>query len=658
VEPQTHSFYNAIPLSCIVLWGAARLAQTPFNEPRSVEQDSYHIFWYKLLKFFGSCWAPAMSTPSTSTTLSSILVLGRATWQSTAGDRARFYGFIALSLFAYSVELLIPWAIGWTLGVFVKGGITPEAFEEGLKGIGAYVVLRMVFATSHHVARYLQGTAAYSARFRKLEEVFGALLSFPLKWHVHHHSGENLSRLHRSVGAIEQVINNYIWQIIDGIVKFLFATIAIFALDFEVAVTVLLMGFVTVMVMILFNARLTKNIRKNNRFYDRLNRTCVDYLSNIITVKTLRLETPANNYLVQQRSEGFRLCRKIWKYQELKWGTIAVGYSLVMGASLIIYFRNHTSVGRAFEVAQVYVLLNYLDRIFGAISSFTGYYGAVIESSIAYDDASSFLSESQELRAPSRPSRIPREWHTLRLKEVEFSYGGEIANLRSIELEIRRGEKVALVGPSGGGKSTLLKVLAGMLAVQKGAAHGAHGELYTLDDVAGVSILVPQEPEIFSETVRYNLSFGQDFSAEQLQKAIEICRIDHLLDKLSDGWDSNLEEAGLNISVGERQRLALARGILRVPGKDILLLDEPTSSLDPLTEKQIFAGILHTFSELTVITACHRLALVPMFDRIIYIKDGKVEEVGSFPELRAAGKAFAAAWADYERTVVSGDSTT
>jgi ABC-type multidrug transport system fused ATPase/permease subunit len=103
--------------------------------------------------------------------------------------------------------------------------------------------------------------------------------------------------------------------------------------------------------------------------------------------------------------------------------------------------------------------------------------------------------------------------------------------------------------------------------------------------------------------------------------------------------------------------LALARGILRVPGKDILLLDEPTSSLDPLTEKQIFAGILHTFSELTVITACHRLALVPMFDRIIYIKDGRVEEVGSFPELRAAGRAFSAAWADYERTVVSGDST-
>jgi ABC-type multidrug transport system fused ATPase/permease subunit len=161
---------------------------------------------------------------------------------------------------------------------------------------------------------------------------------------------------------------------------------------------------------------------------------------------------------------------------------------------------------------------------------------------------------------------------------------------------------------------------------------------------------------VFSETIRYNLAFDQNFSDGEIQRALELCRIDHLPQKLPQGMDSQLEEAGLNISGGERQRLALARGVLRVPGKDILLLDEPTSSLDPLTEKQIFASILHEFKDLTVITACHRLALVPMFDTVVYIKDGRVEEVGSFNELRAAGKGFSAAWADYERTVISGET--
>lgn len=590
------------------------------------------------------------------TTLASVGNLARASWESTAGTRVRFFCFVSLYVIAYSLDLLVPWAIGWTLGVFVKNGLTQEAFNQSLNGIALYVGLKMAYAASHHFGRYFQGTTAYNSRFKKLEEVFTALITFPLKWHVHHHTGENLSRLHRSVGAIESVVSNYVWQIIDGVMKFFAATLLIFALDAEVAIVVLVMGFVTVMVMILFNSRLTRNIRKNNRFYDRLNRTCVDYLSNIITVKTLRLEAPAISYLTEQRDEGFRLSRKIWKYQELKWGTIAVGYSLVMGTSLLVYFNNQRQLGTAFDVAQVYVLLNYLDRIFAAIGSFTGYYGGIIEAATAYDDASTVLNESKQLMEPIRNGNLPRAWSTLDLKDVSFSYGGEVQNLKRVSVSIKRGEKVALVGPSGGGKSTLLKVMSGMLAVQEGEAFTDDGGRYTLEDVAQVSLLVPQEPEIFSETVRYNLSFGQEFSEQQMQKAIEICRIDHLLQKLSKSWDSELEEAGLNISVGERQRLALARGILRVPGKDILLLDEPTSSLDPLTEKQIFAGILHQFSDLTVITACHRLALVPLFDKVIYVKDGRVEEVGSFPELRAAGRGFSAAWSDYERTVTSGES--
>jgi ABC-type multidrug transport system fused ATPase/permease subunit len=242
------------------------------------------------------------------------------------------------------------------------------------------------------------------------------------------------------------------------------------------------------------------------------------------------------------------------------------------------------------------------------------------------------------------------------LDNVAFSYGGETQNLRDIFMSLRKGEKVALVGPSGGGKSTLLKVLSGMLAANGGTVTASDGKSYTLDDVADISILVPQEPEVFSESLRYNLSFNQDFTDTEILKALELCKIDHLVQKLPNGLDSTLEEAGLNISGGERQRLALARGILRVPGKDILLLDEPTSSLDPLTEKQIFANILTEFKELTVVTACHRLALVPLFDTVVYIRDGRVEEIGSFPALRAAGKGFSAAWADYERTVVKVES--
>jgi ATP-binding cassette subfamily B protein len=593
---------------------------------------------------------------SPANTLSSVLALSKASWDATLGHRLRLTSFILLYVTAYSIDLLVPWAIGWILAVFVKNGVTEEALSESMRWILLYVFLKMVYAATHHLGRYFQGTTAYSARFKKLEEVFTAILSFPLKWHVSHHTGENLSKLNRSVGAIESVLSNYIWQIIDGVMKFFAASLLLFALDTQVALTVIVMGAITVMVMIMFNARLTKNIRRNNRFYDKLNRTCVDYLSNIITVKTLHLERPAVRYLTAQRGDGLRLSRKTWKYQELKWGTIAVGYSLVMGTSLYLYFGNQRALGTAFDVAQVYVLLNYLDRIFAAIGSFTGYYGGIIEAATAYDDASGVLNESNALAPQLLSGNLrSKEWQGIHLNNLSFSYGGTHSNLSDLSLSIRRGEKIALVGPSGGGKSTLLKVLAGMLTPQQGAASTDTGLELRFDDIAQVSLLVPQEPEIFSESVRFNINFDQDFSKEAMQRAVEICRIDHILEKLPNGWDSPLEEAGLNVSVGERQRLALARGILRVPGKEILLLDEPTSSLDPLTEKQIFTGILHEFRDISVITACHRLALVPLFDTVVFVKDGRIEEIGSFAELRAAGRGFAAAWSDYERTVINKD---
>jgi len=594
--------------------------------------------------------------PTTPSVSHSIKRLTIATWESTLGDRTRFFAFISLFIIAYSLDLMVPWAIGEILQAVVTGGLSPESLATAMRGIWLFVGLKMAYALSHHYGSYLKGLTAYTSRFRKLEEVFSALIRFPLKWHVYHHTGENLSRLNRSVGAVESVIANYTWQIIDGVMKFVVVAMLIFLLDFEVAITVILMGFVTIVVMILFNARLTKNIRRNNRFNDRLNRTSVDYLSNIITVKTLHLETPAVGYLKAQREEGLNLSQKIWKYQELKWGTIAIGYSLVMGVSLFIYLNNQRALGTTFDIATAYVLLNYLDRIWAAIGSFTGYYGGIIEAAIAYDDASSVITESGDLTIPVRASTLPKNWSSLTMRDISFSYGGDVANLDGISLAISKGEKIALVGPSGGGKSTLLKVMAGMLSIQHGLVTTPDGAIFSIEDLAGVSILVPQEPEIFSESLYFNLSFGEHFTTEQLQRALEICRIDHLLQKLPHGWDSILEEAGLNISVGERQRLSLARGILRVPGKDLLLLDEPTSSLDPLTEKQIFAGILHEFGKLTVMMACHRLSLVPLFDKVIYVRDGRIEEIGTFPELRAAGRGFSAAWADYERTIVSGES--
>lgn len=581
-----------------------------------------------------------------------IKALVAASWESTNDQRRRFYLFVVLFVVSNLFDLGVPWAIGYTLGVFVKYGFGEEAFRLGTLGVLAYVALRLAQTATHHLARYYQTTTAYSARMNMLQKIFGSFMRFPLHWHIKTHSGENLSKLHRSAGAVDMTISTYVWQVIEGVVKITFASSAIFLLDFWVAINVIVTCMITIYIMIHFNSRLTQSIRNNNGFVNKVNRICVDYLYHIVTVKTLGLEKQAEGYLAAQKNEGLGYSKRISKYSELKWGTTATGHGLVLGTSLFIYFYGHRGV--AFEIAQVYVLLDYLNRIFQAVGSFTAYYGGIIEASIAYEDGRHIIEEANQIEREKIIFDVDKNWNTISVRDLTFSYAvGDRPGLQDLSIDIIKGDKVALVGPSGGGKSTFLKILGGLLSPQSYTLYSDVQNDIPISEIGQVALLVPQEPEIFSESLYFNMTMGDDFDPAQIAKFISLCRLSGVIDKLGDGIETFLAENGLNLSVGEKQRVALARGLLRARDRELLLLDEPTSSLDPKTEKEIFLGLLSEFSDRTIITACHRLNLVPLFDKVIYVAAGVVEEVGSFSELIEKKGAFYRAWEDYQKKVGS-----
>ncbi len=452
--------------------------------------------------------------------------------------------------------------------------------------------------------------------------------------------------------SIDGVIGTFIWQIIEGSVKVVFASIAIFALDFWVATNVLAMSVITIAAMILFNRRLISRIRKNNAFYDKLNRIFVDYLTNIVTVKTLGVEESAIRHLRTTKPEGKSLIKSIAGLMELKWGSTGVGYAVVIGSSLLIYFYGHKDLNQPLDVAQVYVLLDYLNRIFQAIGSFTGYYSGIIEASTAYEDATTVFKESGQYppRVSGALSDIP--WNSVSVKKLNFTYiSGDKVGLNNVWVELGRGEKIALVGQSGSGKSTLLKVFGGLIAPDSYTMSTDTQTSLTFDDLAPDCLLIPQEPEIFSERLRYNLTMGEDYDPKELSFFLSLCKLDTLVSRLPSGLDSDLAEKGLNLSVGEKQRIGLARGLLRAGKKSIILLDEPTSSLDPKNEKEIFLGLLYHFSNRTIISSVHRLNLVPLFDKIVFMAQSNVLEVGTFSELIEAKGHFYRVWDEYERNV-------
>ncbi|MCY1059059.1 ABC transporter ATP-binding protein [Nannocystis sp. SCPEA4] len=553
-----------------------------------------------------------------------LMALVWASWEALGASRARFYLFVALFVGANTAELLVPWAIGYTVGVFVEHGFTRVAYESALLGIAAYLGLRFANIVLHHLGRYVQSGVAYHARMHTLGRVFRALLGYELHWHVERHTGENLAKLNRSALAVSNVVGQYSWQVLEGTVKVVLASAALLALDWVVAANVVVMSAATIAAMMYFNRRLVEHIRRTNQFDNKIGRVCVDYLANMVTVKTLSLEKNAESELAGHREEGRANVRRVSRFSELKWAAVSCGYALVMATSLLWYFHGAGVRSAALDVAQVYVLISYLDKIFGAISSFSAYYGNIVEACTAYEDASELLAGSPAPR-PSRPQQRS-QWREVAVRRLAFSYSGDERGLRCDALTLRKGEKIALVGPSGGGKSTLLKLLAGMIRPAAGEVV-CDGRTTAVEALTRRALLIPQEPQIFSDTLRYNVTLDEALPPGALERAVALARLEPIIAKLPDGWDTHLAQSGLNLSGGERQRIALARGLLRAGTRDLVLLDEPTAALDPRTEREVLGSIFGALPEVTLIASCHRWSLLSLFDRIIYVEDGEVREL-------------------------------
>ena len=162
--------------------------------------------------------------------------------------------------------------------------------------------------------------------------------------------------------------------------------------------------------------------------------------------------------------------------------------------------------------------------------------------------------------------------------------------------------------------------------------------------------LIPQDPEIFATTVRENITMGIDHTMSTLKKFTDMARFTSVGERLPKQWESSIVEKGVNLSGGEKQRLALARGLLACADKSIVLLDEPTSSVDMKNEALIYEGIFKAFKDKTVISSIHRLHLLHMFDTIHYFENGKIIASGSLNELLQSSSKFQNLWRKYQET--------
>ncbi|MDB5011649.1 MAG: transporter ATP-binding protein, partial [Mucilaginibacter sp.] len=208
-----------------------------------------------------------------------------------------------------------------------------------------------------------------------------------------------------------------------------------------------------------------------------------------------------------------------------------------------------------------------------------------------------------------------------------------------------RGKRIALIGESGCGKSTLLALLRGLYQPSANSTVEVDGvKNMGFGHIANDVTLFPQEPEIFEATFEYNMTLGLPFDKEEVNRVCEITRLSKVLENLEGGAGSMIQEKGVNLSGGQKQRLALARGVLASHSSSIVLLDEPTSSMDPKTEQEIYMNLFEEFEGKTVISTLHRLHLLTHFDYIYVLDKGRIVEEGSLGFLIENGEVFNKLW--------------
>tara|TARA_B100001057_G_C22702745_1_gene892453 strand:- start:69 stop:1145 length:1077 start_codon:yes stop_codon:yes gene_type:complete len=225
-------------------------------------------------------------------------------------------------------------------------------------------------------------------------------------------------------------------------------------------------------------------------------------------------------------------------------------------------------------------------------------------------------------------------------KNVDFAYEKDKV-LKNISFEIKKGEKIAVVGPSGGGKSTVIDLLSKFYTIEKGdiIIDGKNINNYKTDDLRKMIGIVTQESILFHDTIKNNITFGADkFDELRMVESSKVANAFHFIDKLEDGFDTMIGERGLKLSGGQRQRICIARAIYKNP--PILIFDEATSSLDSESENSVQIAIEEVMRDRTSIIIAHRLSTIKNVDNIIVVDDGKIVEVGTHEKLIKSGNVY------------------
>lgn len=554
----------------------------------------------------------------------------------------RPYRYLALLTLACAglttaLELIPPWLTKIVIDDVIQAH-QPVLLPWIISGLVMTYGLRNIFGSLRiRLNNMLEQKVVYDLR----DQVFSALQRLSISYYENRSTGEIMSRVNNDTEHVERIFIDGLEAMLTASLTLVGITVMLFWLNWKLA----LLSLIPIPLLVLSASTFTKRM---HGYYHDIRRSAADlnaYLQDAIS--GIR-ETIGFN---QQNAERARFNRLSYDYSQsnLKamylWSLYSPSMMFVgsLGTILILWFGSKEVLSGALTLGELVMFLGYLALFYVPINQIHSVNHLLQHALAASERVFEVLDTQPDVQDRSGVQAPVERLHGgVRFERVAFAYRDDVPVLKEITLDVKPGERIALVGPSGAGKSSLLKLLMRFYDVKAGSILM---DGYDVRDLPLAFLrhhigLVQQEPFLFNGTVRENIAYG-DPTADQLrlEEAARAARAHDFILDLPDGYDTWIGERGVKLSVGQKQRVSIARVLLKNP--PIVIFDEATSNVDTETELKIREALDYLMEGRTTFTIAHRLSTLQDADRIVVIDRGRIVEEGSHEALLAQGGLYA-----------------
>ena len=590
--------------------------------------------------------APANQTKTisadTSNPFRTIVNLWPYMWPSDRADlKLRVVWATIILVIAKVVLILVPYFFKWATDAL---GFLPQFLGGAVMLVLAYNLARLLQAGLNQLRDALFASVGQHAVRQLAYKTFVHMHQLSLRFHLERRTG-GLSRvIERGTKGIETIVRFTILNSVPTLIEFLLTAVIFW---WGYGFSYLLVTAITVCLYIWFTVKASDwriAIRRSMNDSDNdANTKAIDSLLNFETVK----------YFGNEEMEAKRFDRSMERYEKAAtqvWtslGWLNFGQAMIFGAgTAVMMIMSALAVQRGEQTLGDFVFINAMLIQLAIPLNFIGFVYREIRQGLT-DIEHMFDMLDVEAEVVDRPDarQLAIANGAIAFNDVHFAYDPKRPILKGISFEVPAGKTVAVVGPSGAGKSTLSRLLYRFYDVQQGTItiDGQDVRDVTQKSLRAVIGMVPQDTVLFNDTIAYNIRYGRvSATEEEVVAAAEAAQIATFIQSLPEGFQAMVGERGLKLSGGEKQRVAIARTILKAP--PILILDEATSALDTRTEQEIQSALDVVSRNRTTLVIAHRLSTVINADEIIVLKDGVIAERGTHGELIDRSGLYASMW--------------